>query len=531
MELLAPNGMKSNLTPEQYRLARTPEFKAWFGDWLSLAKSKTLGDNISGVYKSIFKGNEEQVLFELAQQANNSNQERIASEKLAGKELVELALQLYPDTKIGEKFYPVVSKVVDKNGEPIILYHSTYNDFDSFKNESSAYYFAENPKYASNVVFGNIRVLKGQNIIPVYLKIDKIKITSSPINHETVNRYLNSKEYLDELPNGLYGKDSNSNENVWVVFYPNQIKSAIGNNGKFDTNNPDIRFEDGGETKSKKVIRRNLPINKEYKLIDSFYTGGLGENPMICENCGRPIANVAVIEDNDGKTYDVGMDCAETLSSIKNSFEFMGTQNDFKEATAIRNKVRKAVKEGSTIEVENFPSGKIYIEGKKDNRLHFNVGIEKSFFFKYLPDFKKDIINPEKNNFNPKYFDNHDFGFDFKYFKDKIVEPKEFKVDDYTVILKRIDKPNYMDDGVTVRNINNIIAIEVFKDGVSIGADSTYMYQDVPRYIINTINEYEFTQFIDKFEDGGNIEEQIKNKKMKQTKTNIEAPIDLWKKS
>jgi hypothetical protein len=31
--LIAPNGKKSNLTPEQYKLVRTTEFKAWFGDW------------------------------------------------------------------------------------------------------------------------------------------------------------------------------------------------------------------------------------------------------------------------------------------------------------------------------------------------------------------------------------------------------------------------------------------------------------------------------------------------------------------
>lgn len=30
---LAPNGKPSNLTDEQYKLVRTPEFKAWFGDW------------------------------------------------------------------------------------------------------------------------------------------------------------------------------------------------------------------------------------------------------------------------------------------------------------------------------------------------------------------------------------------------------------------------------------------------------------------------------------------------------------------
>ena len=32
-KLLAPNGKPSNLTAEQYKLVRTPEFKKWFGDW------------------------------------------------------------------------------------------------------------------------------------------------------------------------------------------------------------------------------------------------------------------------------------------------------------------------------------------------------------------------------------------------------------------------------------------------------------------------------------------------------------------
>ena len=31
--LFAPNGKPSNLTLEQYNLVRTPNFKAWFGDW------------------------------------------------------------------------------------------------------------------------------------------------------------------------------------------------------------------------------------------------------------------------------------------------------------------------------------------------------------------------------------------------------------------------------------------------------------------------------------------------------------------
>ena len=45
--LLAPNGNPSNLTPEQYRIVRTAEFKAWFGDWENDPKnsSKVVDEN------------------------------------------------------------------------------------------------------------------------------------------------------------------------------------------------------------------------------------------------------------------------------------------------------------------------------------------------------------------------------------------------------------------------------------------------------------------------------------------------------
>ena len=263
---------------------------------------------------------------------------------------------------------------------------------------------------------------------------------------------------------------------------------------------------EGGEVKVKKVIRRNLPINKEYKLIDSFYTGGLTENPMTCENCGRPIANVAVLQDEDNKTYDVGMDCAETLSSIKNSSEFMVVGNNFKEATAIRNKIKKSIKDGGSIEAENVYWGAVYVNAKKDGRFLSNIGIPKSFFNKYLPDFKKYIVNTEKNNFSPRYSNSFDFAFDFGHFKPKEATPKEFIIDEYIANVRRIDKPNYFEDGVTVRNINNIIEIVVSKLGEPVGVDTTYTARDVPSNIISIINKFEFENYSDEtFEEGGEL--------------------------
>jgi len=66
---LAPNGKPSNLTEEQWLQVRTPEFKAWFGDWEKHAQA----ENPVG--------------------------------------------SLWSD--------PEVSKAVDENGEPLVLYHGT----------------------------------------------------------------------------------------------------------------------------------------------------------------------------------------------------------------------------------------------------------------------------------------------------------------------------------------------------------------------------------------------------------------------
>jgi hypothetical protein len=81
--LLAPNGNPSNLTPEQYNLDRTPQFKKWFGDWEKL---------------------------------------KLAIVNDPAMDEVTLA-NLSKD----------VSKVVDENGEPLVVYHWSKSDFHIFE--------------------------------------------------------------------------------------------------------------------------------------------------------------------------------------------------------------------------------------------------------------------------------------------------------------------------------------------------------------------------------------------------------------
>lgn len=62
-----------------------------------------------------------------------------------------------------------------------------------------------------------------------------------------------------------------------------------------------------------KAINGNLNMSKKYKLITVEYgelAKGSGES---CQNCGNLIANVAVVESEDGALHRIGLDCMNTI--------------------------------------------------------------------------------------------------------------------------------------------------------------------------------------------------------------------------
>jgi GNAT superfamily N-acetyltransferase len=162
--LLAPNGKPSNLTPEQYKLVRTPEFKAWFGDW----------------------------------EDNPEN----------------------------------ASKVVDENGEPLVVWHGTNYDFHEFKNQSKGFtngiFFST--KYSTANIYGKVKSF--------FINSKKIKIVGSYIQGAFDLSDIDGTDF-----DGLWNKGTNE----VVVGNSNQIKLADGTNTTFYADNPDIRFDDGGK--------------------------------------------------------------------------------------------------------------------------------------------------------------------------------------------------------------------------------------------------------------------------------------------
>ena len=204
-KLLAPNGKRSYLTPEQYLLVRTPEFKAWFGDW-----------------------------------ENN------------------------PES---------ASKVVDSNGEPLPVYHGT--NAEPFVVFYEGSFFTDDYMNADGYA-------SGEMVYEVFLNIKKpLRINARGRKWDNLkNKYGNStRDIVGQLDMDIYDgvifNNINDNwfddemgdtQNVYFSINPEQIKLSDGSNTTFDGNNPDIRFDKGGNINNEKQqLNKDMEYNNYAK--------------------------------------------------------------------------------------------------------------------------------------------------------------------------------------------------------------------------------------------------------------------------
>lgn len=147
------------------------------------------------------------------------------------------------------------SKVVDGEGKPLVVYHGTGGDFDVFRpGVARAIWFAADAGYAGKYV----SALDGaeNNVMPVHLSVQNPLIVDMkggadlPRGLKGLLRYANSLEDVVGIAkqqghDGVIFKNRARTVEGFAsdeiaVFKPDQIKSAIGNRGTFDPNNPSI---------------------------------------------------------------------------------------------------------------------------------------------------------------------------------------------------------------------------------------------------------------------------------------------------
>lgn len=153
-----------------------------------------------------------------------------------------------------------VSKVVDpQTGEPLVMYHGTQDNFSVFDTDNSrmgpAAWFTPNKLLASGHAKDGI-------VMPVYLSIKRPYEAKNATEASLIT--ADRKAELISLGyDGIHEKRGAIEQ--WVAFYPEQVKSATGNNGEFDGTNSDIRFSRAQQPMSPDLARAILALGSPPK--------------------------------------------------------------------------------------------------------------------------------------------------------------------------------------------------------------------------------------------------------------------------
>lgn len=204
------------------------------------------------------------------------------------------------------------SKVVDENGEPLVVYHGSNQTFDEFKKmpskrgtfvgsrdvEANGYFFTDNKEYADKAASLKVYDQGGnKNVFNVFLNAKNILDLSSynntseeffkKLTGDYPHEYFGMLENLDQwwrIFDDIEGIDKRLNELGYdgvklaetskdnetadvtshVVFDPNQIKSATDNSGEFSRTDNRIQFQMAAPTRSKmQAVKETLPLGNK----------------------------------------------------------------------------------------------------------------------------------------------------------------------------------------------------------------------------------------------------------------------------
>ena len=243
------------------------------------------------------------------------------------------------------------SKVVDENGEPLVVYHGRSTDFNTFEHKegvrfimgledkvkSEGFFFSPNKEFAAEYASNASRHRGGKaNIVPCFLDIRKpMDLTAE--NYDETYEDVTGWEYqvgmdsqstlwdmMDEegmadkmkakgYDGAIFVEEVDENYEPTQISYcaldPNQIKSADNNNGDFSSDNNDIRYsldKDFHSRLKSAIGETNINPSDAQKESGNYKKGHIKfggydftiENPKGSERKGV---------DSDGKQWSVKM--------------------------------------------------------------------------------------------------------------------------------------------------------------------------------------------------------------------------------
>lgn len=240
--------------------------------------------------------------------------------KLTGNE--QQAEELWLQTKTPEfKSWFGNSKVVDENGEPLVVYHGSRNVFDEFKNigknvysllwesannaQVEGFFFTNDfdiakVHYGREIIFDEQGIAQGiieGKVYPVFLKLEYplYEENRADINEQKIKNY-DGAITIENLDNNY--------PDVYIVRNPNQVKSVF-NIGTFNNQN-NIYFQQREyspnqitpEVKEQLLtFLRNVNPDFRVEVIDDLSVNGLVNIPKFLVQLKRGKENLALSEE------------------------------------------------------------------------------------------------------------------------------------------------------------------------------------------------------------------------------------------
>ena len=227
----------------------------------------------------------------------------------------------------GERWDVTYSKVVDKNGEPLVVYHGTNADFDAFDRRKAgrtgggAFFFSSNSDFAQGFGSGDSR----RSLMPAFLSsvlifdpsnaehINKVRAALEAVTAAEEKKPIHKRRGLPLYHNlqgtlraiadrargtswmylenplveaaikkaGFNGYLTNEGQqDNFAVFSPNQIKSATGNTGTFSEDDSILKSavsaNEGFYSQLERVIEQKMPNKASAEQIKGILSPNNG---------------------------------------------------------------------------------------------------------------------------------------------------------------------------------------------------------------------------------------------------------------
>jgi len=303
-QLVAPNGKPSNLNEKQWNQVRTPEFKKWFGDWENYPKNASKVVDENGEPKVVYHGS--------MNQFDEFKKEELG--KATGSESSMLGFYFSDNKEVSETYISPSMNQLDPNLDGLqsaldkmtkkqlgqfnvdVLnyydnsdsYGDTDEDLEYFRDDlfttvriDSEGYLFDSQRYLekaekfirSNNIDPDFRAYPEGYIYPTFINIrnpyikdykgDLWEYTPEFDNISKNNDGAILENTLDSVPTDE--RDGGIESNVFIVFEPNQIKSATENVGTFSTETPKIKFQKAPKILGQKPTK--VIVNDEAKAL------------------------------------------------------------------------------------------------------------------------------------------------------------------------------------------------------------------------------------------------------------------------